>query len=129
MILTLRTDKPDAEIALYTSGTQLCFDTWVAHRQLAETLHTHIKALLDAQDSAWSDITAIVCYKGPGSFTGLRIGLSMANALARSLNIPIVGTTGDDWVQEGLHKLANNNNEQLVAPDYGAPVHITQQKK
>jgi tRNA threonylcarbamoyladenosine biosynthesis protein TsaB len=68
-------------------------------------------------------------YKGPGSFTGLRIGLSIGNALANSFDIPIVGETGDDWIQHGLKRLEDQENDKIVMPEYGAPVHITKQKK
>jgi hypothetical protein len=42
LIITLRTDKPDAEIGLFDSSRQLDYYTWQAHRQLAETLHTKL---------------------------------------------------------------------------------------
>jgi tRNA threonylcarbamoyladenosine biosynthesis protein TsaB len=42
-------------------------------------------------------ISGIGVMKGPGSFTGLRIGLTVVNTLADSLNIPIVGAMGDNW--------------------------------
>ena len=38
-----------------------------------------------------ADIDAIAVYQGPGSYTGLRVGISVANAMAWALNIPVVG--------------------------------------
>jgi tRNA threonylcarbamoyladenosine biosynthesis protein TsaB len=38
------------------------------------------------------DIEGVVCFKGPGSFTGLRIGLTVGNALAYAQNIPVVAS-------------------------------------
>lgn len=129
LTLTLRTDKPEAEIGLYDQNGQILYYTWQAHRQLAETIHTTIVELLESKGFDWHDITGVVVYKGPGSFTGLRIGISVANALAEGLNIPISGQTGEDWQQNGLQKLAAGTNDLPVVPDYGAPVHITQQKR
>lgn len=129
IILTLRTDKPDAEIGLFDKQKELATVTWQAHRQLAETLHTKVQQLLTSQDKDWADVEGIVCYQGPGSFTGLRIGLSVANALAASLPAPIVGTTGDDWLADGLASIAEGKDQGVVLPEYGAPVHITQRKK
>lgn len=129
MILVLRTDKPDAEIGLYDGSTQLAYETWLAHRQLAETLHGKIKAMLDAQGADWHKLTGVVVYQGPGSFTGLRIGITVANGLALGLGVPVVGTQGDEWVRTGLQRLAAGETDYPVLPEYGAEVHITAQKK
>jgi tRNA threonylcarbamoyladenosine biosynthesis protein TsaB len=129
IILTLRTDKPEAEIGLYDHGTMLTYETWQAHRELAETLHQKLDVLLKTQHKGWHDIQGIVAYQGPGSFTGLRIGLSVANALADSLKVPIVAAQTDDWVANGLQRLQNGEDDSVALPEYGAPVHITQQKR
>lgn len=129
LILTIRTDKPDAEIGLFNNKKKLAYTVWPAHRQLAETIHAKIKELLASQDYALCDLGGIVAYKGPGSFTGLRIGLSIANALADSLNIPIIATTGEYWIKHAQGKLVKGENEHIVLPEYGAPPHITIPKK
>lgn len=128
-ILTIRTDKPIAEIGLYNDQNKIEYVTWEAHRQLAETLHIRLNELLDSQKLAWSDIDGIACYEGPGSFTGLRIGLSVANALASSLQIPITSSPGDDWITSSISKLLAGNGQKIVLPEYGQPAHITQPRK
>ena len=129
IILSLRTDKPESELALYDYSKLLDSVTWEAHRQLAETIHHKIKDLLGTQRKDWSDIEGIIIYKGPGSFTGLRIGMSVANALASSLQIPIVSTLGDNWCDEALRKILDGTNQKIATPDYGSEPHITQQRK
>ncbi len=129
MILTIRTDKPEAELALWSGGTQVAAYTWQAHRQLAETIHQKIEELLHKQHKDWSDITGLVCYKGPGSFTGLRIGMSVGNALAYSLGIPIVSTTNEAWQQTGITLLQQGKTDGIAVPAYGRPARITQPKK
>lgn len=125
IILTIRTDKPEAEIGLFKNETQIVYETWQAHRQLAETLHIKINEILKAQDKNLEGIEGIVVYQGPGSFTGLRIGITVANTLAYSIPMAIVGETGDDWQQKGIRKLKADKNDIRVLPEYGADVHIT----
>jgi tRNA threonylcarbamoyladenosine biosynthesis protein TsaB len=129
LILTLRTDRPESEIGLFQDGKQLVYEQWQAHRQLAETIHMKIRDALNSQGKSLEDISAIAVYKGPGSFTGLRIGLSVANALAMSYDLPIIGTTGDNWQQVAFAKLVVGESDGNVVPEYGADVHITAQKK
>jgi len=129
LILTIRTDKPEAEIGLYENDTQITYETWQAHRQLAETIHTKLRKLVEGQGRSIYEIQGIVLYKGPGSFTGLRIGASVANALAYSLSAPIVGTSGENWRLGGVMRLQNGEDDTVVQLEYGSPVHITKQKK
>lgn len=128
LILTLRTDKPESEIGLYDNQTQIAYETWKAHRQLAETLNRKIDEILKNNSINMSELEGIVIYKGPGSFTGLRIGLSVANALAYSQSIPIVAET-DSWIESGIARLLSNDSEKVALPEYGAPVNITTPRK
>ena len=128
--MTIRTDNPTAEVALYSAdGTRLAEKIWQGHRQLAETLHATIRDLLKEQGKDWADITGVVAFKGPGSFTGLRIGLAAANALAYGVSCPIIGTKGDGWEQQGVQLLVEGHGEHAVMPEYDAPVFITKQRK
>ena len=129
LILTIRTDNPEAEIGLYSDAQQIVYETWLAHRQLAETIHQKIEALLKSQQKELSDISGIVVFKGPGSFTGLRIGLSVANALSYGLKVPIIANQDSSWLEQGIGRLLAGENDTTVVPEYGALPHITQQKK
>lgn len=128
LILTIRTDKPEAEIGLFEDSRQLAGKSWQAHRQLAETIHTEIRELLSSQKKALNDIQAVAVFKGPGSFTGLRIGISVANALADGLAVPIIGQSGDDWHEQAIASLLKDENDRQVMPEYGAEPHITKAK-
>ena len=125
----MRTDKPDAEIGLYDGKVQLAYVTWPAHRRLAETVHKTIDTMLNGQGKNLHDITGIIAFQGPGSFTGLRIGLTVANALAYGLLVPIVAAQGQAWIANGIRRLESGETDGQALPFYGADVHITPQKK
>lgn len=129
LILTIRTDKPEAELGLYEDTEQLHHEVWLAHRELSNSIHKKLSDLLMSQGKQLADIQGIICFQGPGSFTGLRIGLTVGNTLAYGLSIPMKGTMGDDWIQRGVTALRNGDTENQVMPEYGAEAHITLPKK
>jgi tRNA threonylcarbamoyladenosine biosynthesis protein TsaB len=129
MILALRTDKPVSELYLCDGTDVAASYEWEAHRQLADTIHIKIEALLTSKNLSWGDITGLVVYKGPGSFTGLRIGVTVANTIAYAQNIPIFGAEGDNWLVNGCIALQHSKNEKIVLPEYGGTIRITTPKK
>lgn len=130
MILVVRTDSMQASIVVYLpDSTELASDTWEAGRNLSRDLLARIQVLLDASGGDWTRLTGIVAYRGPGSFTSLRIGITTVNSIAYARRIPVVGALGADWVQIGLSRLAQGDDDRLVLPEYGAEPHITQSKK
>lgn len=132
MILAIRTDKPEAELYLLDENAKPIDEIkWQGHRELSNTLLNKVESLLSNNNISLKNLTGIVVYKGPGSFTGLRIGISVANTMAYSLGIALAGSTGDDWVAAGRKELKNTkfNLGRLVKPEYGAEAHITKPRK
>jgi len=128
-ILCVRTDKPEAEVYLYDDQKKLNEIIWQAHRELGNTIHKQIKKLLDECKLSLQDLDGIVCFMGPGSFTGLRIGLTVVNTIADELKIPIVGETAEKWLENGINKIMMGKNNHIVMPEYGRDPHITAQKR
>lgn len=128
LILSIRTDKAEAEIGLFEDAKKLGYKKWQAHRELSSTIHITMRELLKDKQKNLTDIQGIIVFQGPGSFTGLRIGISVANALARGLKVAIIGSKGEDWLKNGITKLQSGQNEEMILPEYGAPVHTTEQK-
>ena len=130
MLLGIKTDNPVAELVLLADdGKAIEKTTWQADRTLARDLLKKINELLERQNSRFADLRGLFVYKGPGSFTGLRIGLTVMNTLAYSEHIPVVGTSGDDWVEGGTERLLAGDNDRVVLPEYGADARITTPKK
>lgn len=92
MILAIESASTDVSIALAAAdGTLQRVDGWSAGQRQSHELLPRITALLGADGSALSAITVLAVGIGPGSFTGLRVGMSVAKGLAVALDRPIVG--------------------------------------
>lgn len=128
-ILMIKTDQPTTELYLYEDNKKVSQRIWQADRKLGESIHLEIENLLVKSDRNIYNIEAIAIYNGPGSFTGLRIGHSVANALAYGLNLPLVATSGDDWVNQAIAKLVSGENEKIAIPHYGSPARVTKPRK
>lgn len=128
-VLVLRTDKPEAEVGVYDGDKQLAYETWQAHRELSDTIHLKIEEMLNKSTISAGDLQGIVVYEGPGSFTGLRIGIAVANAMAYAYGIPIVASGGKNWIKDGLKSLAEGKNDKIALPKYGAPPNVTIPRK
>lgn len=124
MIILLDTSTATCFLTVVDDETRQDFE-WQAGRTLARGL----LKFLEEKTGNLHDIGGIGVMKGPGSFTGLRIGLTVANTLADSLSVPIVGATGEDWRKIVLKKLRAGENEKIVMPEYGAAAHITAPRK
>lgn len=128
MILLLDTSTPVARLTLIDGALRSDFK-WQADRELAKGLLSWLQNRLDGEGKNWPDLTGIGVYTGPGSFTGLRIGLTVLNTLSDSLKIPIVGVSGEQWQETAFRRLSNGENDHIALPNYGADANITTPKK
>lgn len=128
MILLLDTSTPVCKLTLI-DGDWRYDDQWAADRELARGLLGYVQEQLQKNNKTWSDISAIGAFLGPGSFTGLRIGLTVLNTVADAQSIPIVGVVGEQWQQEVLRRLQAGENDRIVLPFYGSEPRITTPRK
>lgn len=128
MILLLDTSTPVCKLTLIDDNW--CYDDeWQADRTLAKNLLKYLDEQLKKSHKTWADVSGIGVFKGPGSFTSLRIGLTVLNTLADSEGIPIVGETGSDWQKIALRRLQAKEDDRMVMPAYGSDAHITKPRK
>lgn len=128
MILLLDTSTPTCRIS-FIDGETIFDESWEADRGLAKGLLKYLDDLLTKHSYTWNDIRGIGVFQGPGSFTGLRIGITVMNTIADSQSIPIVGEQGDSWRGESQRRLSNGENDTIVMPFYGSEAHITSPRK
>ncbi len=91
MLLAIDTATQYAGIALYTGEEVLLEMTWRAGRHHTRQVPPAIDEAFRRTGTAPTDLTGVAVALGPGSFTGLRIGLSLAKGFAVACDIPIVG--------------------------------------
>jgi tRNA threonylcarbamoyladenosine biosynthesis protein TsaB len=92
-ILAIDTATRMASIALYDGERVHSEETWHSERNHTVELMPSLVRLLDRQRVSPQELTGLVVALGPGSFTGLRIGLSVAKGLALALKVPLVGAS------------------------------------
>ena len=123
MILFIDTTNKNIKIALLSKdGTFLVEKDWISEQNELEVLISRINKMISEKNLSFSDLQGIVVIKGPGSYTGIRLGLSTANALALARNIPLVGLKSN-FKKIELIKVVKNIEKVAftpVLPYYGS---------
>lgn len=91
MQLAIDTSTDTASLALVQGSEVLAELTWRCGQNHSTQLLPHLAHLLNQTKLSLQSTTGIIVARGPGSFNGLRVGISTAKGLAFSLGIPIVG--------------------------------------
>ncbi len=91
MQLAIDTSTDMASLALVQDSQVLAELTWRCQQNHSVELLPRLADLLSQTKSGLQSISCVIVAKGPGSFNGLRVGVSTAKGLAFSLGIPIIG--------------------------------------
>jgi tRNA threonylcarbamoyladenosine biosynthesis protein TsaB len=91
VILAIDTATQNASVALYDSRQVWAERVWNSDRNHTIELMPAVAAMLSGLRLTPRELRGVAVAMGPGSFTGMRIGLSVAKGLAISLGIPVVG--------------------------------------
>lgn len=129
MIVLLDTSAMTVYLTLTLDDGTTVNQEWQADRTLARDLLGYLRDSLAKYSASFADITAIGVFRGPGSYTGLRIGLTVMNTLAATLKVPIVGAGGKDWQAICHERIGQGESDEIVLPDYGGEAHITKPRK
>ena len=124
LILNIETSSKNCSVSLSIEGNLLSnFDIEEDKYRHSELLTTSIKDILDQNNYSVKDLSAVAVGIGPGSFTGLRIGFSVAKGLCYPHNIKLIGISS-------LKILANSINQNFrevisLVKDKGEFLYIT----
>jgi tRNA threonylcarbamoyladenosine biosynthesis protein TsaB len=91
LLLAIDTATHSMGIALHDGNEILAEHHWVTHGYHTMQLAPEIVLMLRRAEKTASSLTAVAVAKGPGSYTGLRIGMALAKGLALVHNLSIIG--------------------------------------
>ncbi|WP_435624688.1 tRNA (adenosine(37)-N6)-threonylcarbamoyltransferase complex dimerization subunit type 1 TsaB [Flagellimonas sp.] len=112
-ILNLETATTNCSVSISENEkTILLKENNAAEYSHSEQLHVFIKEALDEASLSFLDLDAVSVSKGPGSYTGLRIGVSAAKGLCFSLDIPLIAVA----TLESMARQVKLEENQLVIP-------------
>ena len=93
LLLALDTSTSTASVALFDGVRVISESTWLAGREHSTRLLTEVEVALARVGRNQSEVTGLVVARGPGSFTGVRVALSIAKGMAAALAIPVWGVS------------------------------------
>ena len=116
MILVIETtEREKFKIGLYGDQILNCFEFETGDQ--SADISPAVEGVLKNNKLSLKDITAIAVNQGPGSFTGVRVGIAVANALAWSLNIPVKGYR-EGKLEGIIAKIKEKNFSKIALPSY-----------
>jgi tRNA threonylcarbamoyladenosine biosynthesis protein TsaB len=113
LILNIETATTVCSVALAKDGDLLAFKEQNGDYSHAENLTLFIEDVLKQANSNLSDLDAVAVSKGPGSYTGLRIGVSTAKGLCYSLNKPLIAINTLEHISSSVSKTLNSQLSTL----------------
>lgn len=121
------TEFQKLELALISKEKVEEFKTELGFNENYKTLE-YIEKFLKSQKLVLRNLSQIFVCSGPGSFTGIRVGVSLAQALGLGLNIPVIAIPKSK-IPKDLTKLPNLKLPAKQTLHYGAKPNITVAKK
>jgi tRNA threonylcarbamoyladenosine biosynthesis protein TsaB len=116
-ILCIETATPICSVALALHGNCLAKYSHPEANAHASELHLMVEKILQETRITLSDLAAIAISKGPGSYTGLRVGVSTAKGYAYALGIPVIAiNTLSSLTSMAISSLAEPNDKAVFIP-------------
>ena len=114
LILSLETATDICSVALYDSNKLIADFNIHVERAHSKSLAKLVEEAFEYCDFQKTELSAVAVSKGPGSYTGLRIGTSLAKGICFGLDIPLIAIGTLISIAHGIKKI--NVNSSLLCP-------------
>ena len=108
LILSLETATTNCSVALASDGKVIAARSINSGYSHAEKINVFIQEVIDQAGFSLKDLNAIAVSSGPGSYTGLRIGVSTAKGLCYALDLPLIAINTLDAMANGMNAGSND---------------------
>ena len=117
-ILNIETSTEVCSVSISKNGELLCMKETVEGMSHSQLLTVFIEELLAENNLELNQLDAVAVSKGPGSYTGLRIGVSVAKGLCYGLDIPLLSVNSLEIMgkHSALHLDQYSNENALFCP-------------
>jgi tRNA threonylcarbamoyladenosine biosynthesis protein TsaB len=115
MILLIDTARENASVSLSSEGNVLFSEENKISKEHASWLHTAIGRILQEADITLRELKAVAVIAGPGSYTGLRVGMAAAKGFCYALNIPLITLNTLEVMAESMRDFAKQKGA-LICP-------------
>lgn len=117
LILNIETSTKVCSVVLAKSGETIAVKEELGEQYIhSEKLTVFIEELMSSSDYSLSDLDAICVSKGPGSYTGLRIGVSCAKGLCYALKVPLLAIDSLTILGNQFGQLQSVDKEAVLYP-------------
>src|SRR5690606_37833050 len=113
LILHIETAIETASICLAKDGEVIAHDSNNQQKDHAAWIHNAIKKIMDDAGHPLKTLSAISISAGPGSYTGLRVGMATAKGLCYTLKIPMIALSTLEIMAVAAKVESENNNEMI----------------
>lgn len=114
ILLAFSTSTPRGSVAVVRDGALVAEADYVDLQGHAERLFEAIDTALSRASATRADVGAIACDIGPGSFTGVRVGVASAKGIALALGVPVVGVISLEAMAKAAFESGAAGPEEVV---------------
>lgn len=122
LILNIDTSTEQASVCLSQNGELIKIMNSKEQKEHASFIHPAINKIIQTQKINLKDISAVAVTQGPGSYTGLRVGMATAKGLCYALNIPLITIGTLEVMTVAALETLNSLNEAINDSDLFCPM-------